>query len=278
MNIRRRGEDVGAGSTILAARTVIDARHVAILAASGVPNIKVCRRIAVGVLSTGSELVAARHSLGQHQIHDSNGPMLAALVGGPALRVTPLGRCRDDRGRLARRLTQMARSYDLLVCSGGVSRSDADHMVAAVRDAGGACAKLALALKPGKPLAVGAIGPMAVLALPGNPFASLVGALLFARPMLQTLAGSYRGRRPPLAARTGETFAHRRGRMEFVPVRVSARDERGVPLLEKLGRGGSARLLPLILADGLACIPSGSNDLPSDAPVDYFPFDAAFSL
>ncbi|EIG62867.1 gephyrin-like molybdotransferase Glp [Bradyrhizobium sp. WSM1253] len=278
MNIRRRGEDVGAGSTILAAGTVIDARHVAILAASGVSNIKVRRRIEVGILSTGSELVPASRPLGQHQIHDSNGPMLAALLAGPALRVTPLGRCRDDRGRLARRLTQMARSYDLLVCSGGVSGSDADHMVAAVHDAGGACAKLALALKPGKPLAVGAIGPMAVLALPGNPFASLVGALLFARPMLQTLAGSYQGRRPPLAARTAETFAHRRGRMEFVPVRVAARDERGAPLLEKLGRGGSARLLPLILADGLACIPSGSDDLPPDAPIDYFPFDAAFRL
>ncbi|MGY4299890.1 molybdenum cofactor synthesis domain-containing protein [Bradyrhizobium sp. i1.4.4] len=160
---------------------MIDARHVAILAASGVPNVKVRRRIAVGVLSTGSELVAARHSLGQHQIHDSNGPMLAALLGGPALRVTPLGRCRDDRGRLARRLAQMARSYDLLVCSGGVSGSDADHMVAAVHDAGGACANLALALKPGKPLAVGAIGSMAVLALPGNPF-RLAGGRAAVRP------------------------------------------------------------------------------------------------
>ena len=66
--------------------------------------------------------------------------------------------------------------------------------------------------------------------------------------------------------------------MEFVPVRVAARDEHGIPLLEKLGRGGSARLLPLILADGLACIPSGSDDLPPDEPIDYFPFDAAFRL
>ena len=278
MNIRRRGEDVGAGSTILAAGTVIDARHVAILAASGVSRISVRRRIAVGILSTGSELVAVGRTLGPHQIHDSNGPMLAALLAEPALRVTPLGRCRDDRGRLARRLAQMARSYDLLVCSGGVSGSDADHIVAAVHDAGGACAKLSLALKPGKPLAIGAIGSMAVLALPGNPFASLVGALLFARPMLQSLAGSYQGPRSPVAARTGGTFAHRKGRLEFVPVRVAARDERGVPLLEKLGRGGSARLWPLIVADGLACIPSDADDLLPDAPIDYFPFDTAFRL
>ena len=278
MNIRRRGEDVGAGSTILAAGTVIDARHVAILAAAGVFRINVRCTIEVGILSTGNELVPAGRTLGPHQIHDSNGPMLAALLGGPALHVTPLGRCRDDRGRLSRRLAQMARSYDLLVCSGGVSGSDADHIVASVRDAGGTCAKLTLALKPGKPLAVGAIGSMAVLALPGNPFAALVGALLFARPMLQSLAGSYQGPRPPVAARTGATFAHRSGRREFVPVRVAGRDERGVPLLEKLGRGGSARLWPLIVADGLASIPADAGDMPPDTPIDYFPFDAAFKL
>ena len=87
--------------------------------------------------------------------------------------------------------------------SGDPARADGEQIVAAVRDAGGACAKLSLALKPGKPLAIGAIGSMAVLALPGNPFASLVGALLFARPMLQSLAGSYQGPRPPVAPNRG---------------------------------------------------------------------------
>lgn len=277
-SVGRVAANVGLGSTILASGTVIDARHVAILAASGVAKINVRRRIDVGILSTGNELVPAGRALGQHQIHDSNGPMLSALLGSPALRVTPLGRCRDDRSRLARKLKQIARSYDLLVCSGGVSGSDADHIVAAVQDGGGACAKLSLALKPGKPLAVGAIGSMAILALPGNPFASLVGALLFARPMLQSLAGTYRASCPPVAARTSGTFAHRSGRTEFVPVRVAARDARGVPLLEKLGRGGLARLWPLIVADGLARIPAEAEDLPPDAPIDYFPFDTAFRL
>lgn len=278
LNIRRRGEDVEAGSTIVETGTVIDARHAAILAASGVSKIKVRRRIDVGVLSTGGELVAVGQPLALHQIHDSNGPMLAALLEAPALRVTSLGRCRDDRGRLTRRLTQIARSYDLLVCSGGVSGSDADHIVASVRGAGGACTKLSLALKPGKPLAVGVIGRMAVLALPGNPFASLVGALLFARPMLQSLAGSYRGPHHSTPALTKEKVAHRSGRLEFVPVRVAALDDRGVPLLEKLGPGGSARLWPLIVADGLASIPAEVGDLPAQAAIEYFPFETAFRL
>jgi molybdopterin molybdotransferase len=278
LNIRRRGEDVGAGSTVVESGTVIDARHVAILAASGVSKINVRRQINVGILSTGNELVPVSRPLALHQIHDSNGPMLAALLETPALHVTSLGRCRDERGRLTRRLMQMARSYDLLVCSGGVSGSDADHIVASVGDAEGVCTKLSLALKPGKPLAVGMIGKMAILALPGNPFASLVGALLFARPMLQSLAGSLSPRHRPIAAATKETFAHRSGRFEFVPVRASGLDDRGVPLLEKLGRGGSARLWPLIVADGLASIPAEVCDLPPFAPIDYYPFGSAFKL
>jgi molybdopterin molybdotransferase len=278
LNIRRRGEDVGAGSTIVETGTVIDARHVAILAGSGIFKMEVRRRIDVGVLSTGSELVPAGRPLASNQIYDSNGPMLAALLDAPALCLTSLGRCRDDRGRLARRLAQISRSYDLLICSGGVSGSDADHVVASVLDAGGACKKLSLALKPGKPLGVGSIGNMAILALPGNPFASLVGALLFARPMLQSLAGCYRGPHQPIAARTKEKLAHRAGRLEFVPVRVAEMDDRGVPLLEKLSQGGSARIWPLIVADGLASIPAEKAELLPMAPIDYYPFSSAFTL
>jgi len=278
LNIRRRGEDVAISSRIVEIGTTIDARHVAILAASGVSTINVRRQIKVGILSTGSELVPVNQPLGSHQIYDSNGPMLTALLDAPALRVTQLGRCRDERGRLTRRLMQIARSYDFLVCSGGVSGSDADHVVASVLDAGGACTKLSLALKPGKPLAVGTIGNMAVLALPGNPFACLVGALLFARPMLHSLAGSYRCHGRPVAAQTSQTFAHRSGRLEFVPVRLAALHNGGIPLLEKLGRGGSARLLPLIGADGLASIPAETDDLPAGSRIDYYPFDTAFRL
>ena len=278
LNIRKRGEDVGAGSTIVERGTIIDARHIAILAATGVAAVKVRRRIEVGILSTGSELVPAGRPLDLHQIHDSNGPMLAALLANQALRVTPLGRCRDDRDRLGRRLAQMARSYDLLVCSGGVSGSDADHIVAATLDAGGTCAKLSLALKPGKPLAVGNIGTMALLALPGNPFASLVGALLFARPMLRCLSGTESAGPQPIVGRTEEKFSHRPGRREFVPVRATGTADCGAPLLEKLGRGGSARLWPLMIADGLASIPAEADDLSPGSRIDYYPFDAVFRL
>jgi hypothetical protein len=108
----------------------------------------------------------------------------------------------------------------LLICSGGVSGSDADHVLSSVLAAGGSCEKVSLALKPGKPPAMGRIGAMAVLGLPGNPVVALVGALLFARPMPQTLAGYFAPAHATVMAKAGSTFSHRLGRTEFVPVGV----------------------------------------------------------
>ena len=82
----------------------------------------------------------------------------------------------------------------------------------------------------------------------------------------------------PNAAMTKEAFAHRRGRLEFVPVRVIGLDDHGLPLLEKLERGGSARLWPLIVADGLAKIPAEVGDLAAQAAIEYYPFETAFGL
>jgi molybdopterin molybdotransferase len=278
MNIRRRGEDVEEGAEIVGATTILDARHIAILAAAGTDRVTMRRRVRVAVMSTGDELVAAGTSLGDHQLNDANGPMLMSLVSSPATQVDYLGRHPDDRLALAQAFANAAASYDLILCSGGVSGSDADHVVPAIEDAGGECRAMSLALKPGKPLAAGHIGATAILALPGNPAAAMVGALVFARPMLEALAGLTPSKLAAMAARTAGVFAHRPGRAEFVPVATLGTDSDGVPRVEKLGRGGSARLRPLILADGLACIPAATGDLETGHAIDFYPFKSRFGL
>ena len=278
LNIRRAGEDVGAQLEIIEAGTLIDARHIAILAASSATRLAVRRRVKVAVLSTGDELVPAGQRRHQPQICDSNGPMLQALFASPAVDLRMIGSCPDEPRHLVRHMKRAASTFDLLICTGGVSGSDADHVVASVLATGGNCTKMSLALKPGKPLALGRIGGMAVLALPGNPVAALVGALLFARPMLQTLAGQSATVPATTMAKAARIFSHRLGRTEFVPVRIVDYDGEGIPLVEKLGRGGSARLRPLVDADGLGCIPGLSDDLAAGAPIKYYPFRTAFSL
>lgn len=105
-----------------------------------------------------------------------------------------------------------------------------------------------------------------------------MGALLFARPMLQRLTGQSTPVHATMMAKAAETFAHRLGRTEFVPVRIVDHDEQGTALLEKLGRGGSARLRPLVLADGLGRISGECDDLPKGSALRFYPFGTAFNL
>jgi molybdopterin molybdotransferase len=118
----------------------------------------------------------------------------------------------------------------------------------------------------------GRIGAVPFLGLPGNPVAALVNFLLFGRAVIQARAGSRATRPVGQAAATAMPFNHNPGRTEFVPARVTGIDADGQPRLEKLGRGGSARLRPLVLADGLAEIPAEAGDLPADAKVAFHSF------
>ncbi|MBH0236745.1 molybdopterin molybdotransferase MoeA [Methylobrevis albus] len=277
-NIRRRGEDVVEGSEIVPAGTRLDARHLGVLAASGCAAVEVVRKVRVGILSTGDELADPGEALALHAVHDSNRPMLIALLAGGSGTVDDLGRVTDDLGRMAGFLAEVHADYDLIVTSGGVSGSDADHSVRAIDVAGGTSRRVALAVKPGKPFAFGAIGACRVVSLPGNPVAAMVGTLLFARPLLDRLSGLDARQPEGLAAIAASDVFHRPGRTEFVPAALVGRSAQGLPLVEKLGKGGSARLAPLVAADGLAVIPADIGDIPAGGPLVFHPFTTDFRL
>lgn len=277
-NVRRRGEDVPAGSTIVPAGVRLDARHIAILAAAGCPSVSVRRPVRVGVLSSGDELADHGEPLGPGAVYDSNRPMLVALLAAPHTEVEDLGHVPDDLGRMARFLAGVQADYDLVVTSGGVSGGDADFTIGAVHQAGGSSARIALAMKPGKPFAFGRIEACRMLSLAGNPVAAIVGALLFARPLIRRLAGGGADRPRGLAAVARSAFHHHPGRTEFVPVAVKGQTPDGLPCIEKLGKGGSARLAPLVAADGLAEVPATAADLLQGSRVPFHPFAADFAL
>ena len=270
-NIRRLGEDLAAGDVLLPPGTRLDARHLALLAAAGVGHVPVRRRVRVALLSNGNELGAA--------IRDSNRPMLAALLARPEVALTDLGVLPDDPAALAAALGEAARGHDLILASGGVSGSDADHLPAALRSAGGEVEVLRLAQKPGKPLAHGRLGGALCLFLPGNPLAALVGFLTLGRPLLARLSGSAEEMGPaPLAALAARGFARKPGREEFLPARVVGQDGFGRPLVEPTGPFGSARLVPLAAADGLLWVPAEAEQVrPGDA-LRFHPFAASFGL
>jgi molybdopterin molybdotransferase len=271
-NIRRRGEDVMPGTVIVNKGTFVDARHLAVLAAAGCTTVAVRRRIRVVLLSTGDELRDASDELQPGMIHDVNRPMLHSMLTKAWIDVSDFGICPDDPVRLARALTSATGVADVIITSGGASGSDGDHIGDVIADMGGAVWRHRLALKPGKPLIIGRLGSSIVLALPGNPVAAMVDLMLFGRPLLAAMAGAAYKRPLGQIAVCDGPFAHAAGRTEFVPVSVIGYDAAGRALVTRLGNGGSARLRPLILADGLAEIPAEVGDLSGDTSLIFHRF------
>jgi molybdopterin molybdotransferase len=189
-NIRLMGEDVRAGATLLDAGQRLDARHVALAVAAGHGALPVARRLRVALASTGSELRPAGGGLGSGQVHDSNGPMLRAMLRAPDVELVEIGILPDDPARLRDALLRAAGEVDLIVTSGGVSVGEEDHMVGAILAAGGTIEVVHLPIRPGKPVKAGRLGQAVILALPGNPLAAYVNLWLVGRRVLDGLAGA----------------------------------------------------------------------------------------
>jgi molybdopterin molybdotransferase len=277
-NIRHAGEDVALGAPLVAAGVVIDARHIGLAAAVGMSTLPVRRKLRVALVSTGDELVDVGGTLAPGLIYDCNRPMLAAALERPALEIQDFGVLPDNRAAITAFFAKAAPKFDLVITTGGASVGDEDHLAAALAAAGGSIDVARVAIRPGKPFTHGRIGAASVAILPGNPFAAFVAALLFVRPMVERALGLPVPAFAPLPARAGFSQTRPRDRVEFMPARVISRGENGAPVIDRLGRGGSARLHPLIAADGLAVVAPGDAPLCVGDTVGYLPFGAAFSL
>jgi len=270
-NIRRRGEDIAEGMTVLERGARLDARHVAVLAALGFARAPVARAVRAAILACGDELRAPGEARGPTQIYDSNSAMARAFLTGPGVEIVGALRVGDDRAALTAALARLGGDADLIVTSGGMSAGDHDHMRPAVAAAGGAWEPLRLAIKPGKPVGFGRIGGAVVLGLPGNPFAALTALALVGRLILRRLAGAP-GRLDFLPAKAAFSGDRRAGRTELFPARIVGHDGHGACLIDRLGKGGSARLLPVVGADGLGRIEAETAETrPGDA-LRFLPF------
>lgn len=188
-HIRAAGLDFRSGATVLAAPKVLDARHIALLAAANLPWVEVRQRPRIGILATGDELVRPGETAGPDQIISSNNLGLAALVRAQGGDPVDLG-IAPDREPALRAAADAARSCDLLVTLGGASVGDHDLVQKVLAADGGALDFWKIAMRPGKPLMFGRLANgVPLLGLPGNPVSALVTALLFLRPAIAALHG-----------------------------------------------------------------------------------------
>lgn len=258
-NIRLPGDDLAAGTVALTAGTRLDARHIACAASLGLSAVPVRRRLRVAVLSTGSELTEPGQPLRPGAIYNSNRFLLATRLEEAGFEVIDLPAVSDDPAQI-RAALQAAAACDAVITSGGVSVGEEDHVKGAVLAIGGRIDHWRLAIKPGKPVAVGALpGPggreTLFLGLPGNPNAVFVTLMLIGLPLLQALAGiPYRAPRP-FPVRLAEGFRRKAGREEYLSVILDPAPD-GLPLARRSGHGSSAQQSALMMADALMILPA----------------------
>lgn len=274
-NRRFAGEDFEPGARVVAGGTRLRAHHLAALAAIGLARVAVRRRLKVAIFSTGDEIVdAARHGgtpLRHGQTFDANRPMIAALLAARGLEMRDLGILPDDRAAIAQALRGAAAECDAVLTSGGVSTGEEDHVKAALEGAG----RLdfwRLAIKPGRPIAMGRIGAASFLGMPGNPAAVFVTFTRFVGPVLDMLAGATPCRPAPQRVISGFSYRKKAERREYVRVRLVPGPEGLVA--ERFPRDGAALISSLVASDGLVELGEDVLAVAPGDPLAYFAFPA----
>ncbi len=270
-NVRKAGEDVKAGETVLPAGAVLRPQDLAALASIGFGEVTCFKRLRVAIISTGDEVArVGSGELASGAVYDANAPMLAPLIAAAGAEAADLGVLPDERETVRRKLADAAGRFDVIITTGGASRGEEDHVVA-VLDQLGKRHMWQLAIKPGRPMSFGQIGDCVLVGLPGNPVAVFVCFLLYVWPLLRRLGGAEwpeptRYRLPAMFA-----FANRKmGRREFWRGMLKKTpDGLGV---DKFARDGSGLISGLRAANGLIDIPEDTADIKPGDLVAFIPF------
>jgi len=214
--IRRAGEDVAAGSTVLPAGQVVTPAVVGLVAALGLHELSVIPRQRVLIISTGSELVSPGTPLRPGQIYESNSPMLAAAVRDAGAEVVVTAVAGDDVAEFAALLDRYAAESDLIITSGGVSAGAYEVVKDAFgRDGDQGVEFVKVAMQPGMPQGIGRVAGATIVTLPGNPVSALVSFEVFIRPALRRAMGLPDPERPHRPAVLTESLTSPRGKRQF---------------------------------------------------------------
>lgn len=269
-NRRRAGEDVAAGAVALPAGRRLRPQDVGMAAAVGAPVLGVRRRLTAALFSTGDEIRAPGQPLPPGAVYDSNRYTVAALLGGLGIAVDDQGILPDRLDRIRPALADAARAHDLIVTTGGMSVGEEDHVRAAVA-AAGRIDFWRLAIRPGRPVALGRIGEAIFIGLPGNPVAVMVTFMTVARPVLLARMGALP--EPPRAypVRLGFDYRKKAGRREYLRARLEDGPD-GLPLVRKFPRDGVGILSSMVESDGLVVLAEDVTELAAGTLVDFLPF------
>ncbi|ALM52530.1 gephyrin-like molybdotransferase Glp [Halomonas huangheensis] len=266
-NVRRRGRDVTAGNLLLEAGTRLEAAALGHLAGQGINVVNVRKKPRVALLSTGDEIIDPGIPLAPGQIYNTNRPMLVSLLERFGAEVVQTRHVPDDAQGTRTCLREAAEIADIVVSTGGVSVGEEDHVKAAL-EALGKLNLWRLAIRPGKPLALGRITNshnqvVRVVGLPGNPVSGFVGAWLFLRPLIGAMLSCNAMAELPSLWATSDFSTSTGPRQHYMRVRLSfSRD--GIHA-HAFADQNSGVLSSCVGANALAVVPPESQIAPGDS-------------
>lgn len=237
-NRRLAGEDLAQGGVALQEGSLLNSAAIGLLASLGIATVTVVRRPRVAYFSTGSEILSLGDAPRQGAVFDSNRWVMLSLLRSWGAQPIDMGVVPDDPVLLEQAFKQAASQADMVISSGGVSVGEADHTKAMMRQLGDVVF-WRVAMRPGRPMAVGRINGCPVFGLPGNPVAVMVTFLAFVRPALQTLMGSTVTSLPTAQVRSATAIRKRAGRTEYQRgfCSVGADGQQTVEILPNQGSG-----------------------------------------
>ena len=270
--IRLQGEDLKAGGVALTKGTYLRAQELGVAASAGYDQLSVIKKIKVAAFFTGDELTLPGQPLKPGAIYNSNRDTLLACIRSLGCEATDLGIVPDTLEATRDALQRASKDHDLIITSGGVSVGEEDHIKPAVT-AEGRLDMWQIAIKPGKPLAFGAVRKQGAehletwfMGLPGNPVSSFVTFLLFVRPFIAKLQGRTHSNTPAIMMRADFDWPKADRRNEFLRVRINAQGG-----LDLFPNQSSGVLTSASWADGLVDNPPLQAIKPGDM-VKYMPF------
>jgi molybdopterin molybdotransferase len=272
-NRRHAGEDVARGAVALPAGRKLKAADLGLAAALGKDALTVFRPLRVALLSTGDEVCEPGAPLAPGAIYDANRVMLASLLRGLGCEVGDLGIRPDRAAALVDTLAGAAAEHDLIVTSGGVSTGEEDHVKAAIEKLG-RIDFWRLAIKPGRPVALGQVRGVPLVGLPGNPVAAALTFAILARPLILRLGGARAVAPLTFPVESGFGYRKKPGRREYL--RASLQREEGRLVAIRYPKDGAGILSSIVHSDGFAIVKEDIAELSPGAAIDFLPFSEVF--
>lgn len=274
-NRRFRGEDLALGKPALLAGSRVGPAALGLLASLGLARVTVQRKLRVAFFSTGDEILSLGEAPREGAVYDSNRYTLFGLLTRMGVEVLDMGVVRDDPQALEAAFSAAAEDADAIITSGGVSVGEADHTKAVMRTLAGGESGVAfwkIAMRPGRPMAVGRIGNAMLFGLPGNPVAVMVTFLAFVRPALLQMMGSTAQETPLLKAHSLEAIRKKPGRTEYQRAIVETSHD-GSLQVRTTGQQGSGVLSSMAAANGLLVLQHDQGNVAIGDEVDVLMFE-----